>query len=150
VFKKKEFLAFLLLLFSSFQFAACLLAGEVNYEETTKIAERAVKEDPIYRDLDNLCHEIPLPDNFELLGKRASFKLKGITYYYNSEMKVDFVEKFYKDYFAKNGWELSETNTITKGFEFTNEEYRVEVYYLGEKPAYTIHCFKKLDINKSK
>lgn len=150
MFNKKNFVIIIFLVAASFQFTACFLQGEVPYDETTKVVEKVIKEDPMYKDLDDLCRQIPLPDDFKLLGKKAQFKFKGITYYFNSEYKFDYVEKFFKDYFTENGWDFSETKTLTRGLEFTNEEYRVEVYYLGEKPDYTIHCFKKLDINKSK
>lgn len=125
------------------------IKGRTPFELTNKEVEEMVNKDPLFEEINNLCNEIPLPDDFKLIGKSGLFRLKGISYKYNSKYDFEYVEKFYKDYFLQKGWNFSETKTLTRGIEFTNEEYRINIF-LGSETNYAIDCFKKLEINESK
>jgi hypothetical protein len=144
--KARKLIIVALLFFAAYGMTSCI-KGRIDYEESSRILEKAAREYPLYRELDNLCRQIPVPDDFRLLGKRGLYRSKGVTYYYDSRLEFDPAEQYFREYFKSNGWIFSETDTISRGLEFTNERYRVTIDH-GDQTVYSINCFQELDINK--
>jgi hypothetical protein len=118
-----------------------LMMGTKSFDDqSTAKVEEVIKENPLFREFDNLCSEMPLPNDFRLLGKNGLYKIKGISYFYESNAKPIDVEKFFKKYFSHKGWKVKESRTIRLGNDFTDGKYKVTIYYSADDSDYTIYC----------
>jgi hypothetical protein len=108
--------------------------------------EEALKKSPDLQELDRICtKEVPTFEGFVLRVKRASPpKSTYLTYFFDSGADYRKVKSFYLDYFARNGWKLTDEydgNWGSKSAEFRKGNYRVILYHKGMGDAeYAFHC----------
>ena len=152
-----KIIAILVFSTSIFLFSACnpwhfpLLKEEARKqdERITRETDEAIKKSPKLQELNWLCMEnIPKPTDFELLNKHRDFHEETfVGYGYRSKLDYQSVKRFYLDYFAQNGWVLTEDKTDGWGdpkIEFHKDSYRVTIYDMGagEGKNYSIVCGK--------
>jgi hypothetical protein len=119
-------------------------------ERQQREADEAIKNNPVFRELDHLCREeIPLFQGFVLVGKHASTnKRKFLTYFFTSKAEFTEVRDFYKQYFSKNNWQTAEQREGGWGSdvsEFRSGSYRFILYHEGLGDAdFAFHCEKVL------
>ena len=98
----------------------------------TAETEEAIKNSPIYQELDRVCLDIPKPEAFQLISKSKSFNERiYLTYAYYSPDAFEKMKPFYIDYFEKNGWEDwgDTVGLTTNGIKFRKGDFEVSVYY---------------------
>lgn len=119
-----------------------LKEADINRTEAT---EDAIKNNPELQELDNACKQIPLPDQFKMVAKHlAPGKPPALSYYYFSNETFDDSDKFFKDYFQKNGWKSVENKSLNRISEFRNDNNRIVIQYggIGVDANYSIFCEK--------
>lgn len=116
-------------------------------QQQTQEAERAISEQPVYREIDDLCNEIQKPDSFVLVFKRMSFRTEDpyITFGYSSPMTFDEAQNFFLR-LENNGWEIYDRgpSVRSKLIKFKKDRYRFDVEYYGDTDYgnYLIGCQK--------
>ena len=114
--------------------------------KSAEYTEEALKKSPDLQELDRLCTKaIPTFVRFALREKSAGPpKSTFLTYFFDSGADYQQVKCFYLDYFARNGWELSDEYNGgwgSKSAEFRKGNYRVILYHKGMGDAeYAFHC----------
>src|SRR5687768_10502711 len=82
-------------------------------EQATQDVRKLIEEVPEYKELNRVCQEIPLPDDFNLIVMKASVNEIGIGYYYKSKTDFDTAEKDFRKYFSDNQWkELKNSDLV--------------------------------------
>ena len=78
-------------------------------EREQRLAEKAIKSDPLFRELDHLCREeVPLFHDLVLVGKHVnSNERKFLTYFFSSKAEFSNVRDFYREYFLRNNWQVA-------------------------------------------
>lgn len=119
-----------------------------------RIANEKISESASFKALSDLCEkQIPVYSNFVYSSKSASWKGSDyITYFYtsfytskqNSNADWQAVKEFYRGYFSKEGWVLTNENDTSWGpstLEHRNDKFVVRIYYKGLGDAdYGFHC----------
>jgi len=118
-------------------------------QRITRETEDAIKKSPGLQELNKLCtEEIPRPAGFVLINKDRDFnEEKFLGYGYHSTLDYESVKRFYLDYFAQHGWQLTKQKDGGWGpseVEFRKEGYRVSIYDMGagEGENYGVVCAK--------
>ncbi|HEV2799788.1 MAG TPA: hypothetical protein VGW12_04780 [Pyrinomonadaceae bacterium] len=125
--------------------------AEGQEKRSAEYTEEALKKSPSLQELDRLCtKEIPLFEGFVLLSKSASsHRSTFLSYFYDSGADYRKVKSFYIDYFAKNGWQLTEEKDGGWGqrkVEFRKGNYKIIVSHGGmENAEYAFDCEKLSD-----
>lgn len=125
--------------------------SESETRRMERIADEKINNSASFKTLSELCQKkIPPYSGFNYLSKSASWKGSDyLTYFYSSERSTNAdwqnVKRFYRDYFLKGGWELTEeydTNWGSSVLEHRNGRFVVRVYYrgLGTAADYAFHC----------
>ncbi len=142
---------------SDFSLGICLVlllglclgcVGSKSYSKHTEEAvDKIIKEDPLFKEFDKLCSEVPLPDDFSLLGKKGLYNIKGILYYYSSDTKPSKVKEHFTNHFYKRGWKTRRSKSTSPGDDFTDGRLIVGVQYSADYADYTLYCglLKKID-----
>ena len=124
-----------------------LEAELLREQQQTQEAERAISEQPVYREINDLCNTIQKPDSFVLVFKRMSFRAKDpyLTFGYSSPMAFDEAQKFFLN-LENHGWEAYDRgpSVRSKLIKFKKDKYRFDVEYYGdtEHGNYLIGCQK--------
>lgn len=123
--------------------------SEQQERQMRKVADEKIEKQPVFQELNKLCtQEIPIYEGFSLINIHLSWnEEKYLTYFYFSDADWRKVRVFYKDYFAKNSWQIIEdydTNWGSNKIEVKKDSYRVILYNngLGEDANYGFHCEK--------
>ncbi len=121
---------------------------EASDRELSEQARIAIERDPVLKELDRVCTQIALPEDFVLtrMGDLDDRSIQ-ISYYYSSKTPYSNTRPMWKEYFLKNGWKhLKEEDTFPhQELRFYNDEYEVTTFYggMGERSQYSINCRKK-------
>lgn len=118
-------------------------------ERITRETEEAIQKSPALQELNHLCtEEIPRPEGFVLVNKSRDFnKERFLSYGYHSTLGYESVKRFYLDYFAQHGWQLTKQKDGGWGpseIEFRKDSYGVTIYDMGagEGENYGLVCAK--------
>lgn len=135
-----RFIAILMFVTLTLLFTGCHpMSLPVLREEAKRQDERitreteAIKESPKLQELNQLCTDkIPKPTGFELWSKDRDYHEETwLDYGYRSALDYQTVKRFYLDYFAQNGWQLTKEKDDGWGpseIEFHKDSYRVTIY----------------------
>jgi hypothetical protein len=123
--------------------------AQSEQERITKETQKAINTSPTFQELDRLCtKEIPLPADFQLVKlDRSKHSETFLDYGYHSDTKNESIKAMYREYFLGRGWRLAGEKVRGWGdayIEFTNENYRVKIYYFGPGTGvnYSVLCEK--------
>jgi hypothetical protein len=113
--------------------------AEEEGRKSAKYTEEALQKSPDLQELDRLCtQDVPTYEGFTL-----------ISYFFDSAADYRQVKPFYLDYFARNGWKMTneyDGDWGSKSVEFRRGYYRVILYHRGMGDAeYGFHCEKLSD-----
>ena len=121
-------------------------------DQQTQFAEEAVEKDKILQELDGLCKEVPVFEDYSLIGKDAGRNRRFISYFYSSpsKTKVDYasLRNFYLNYFQQNGWLLTEDRDFASSYVTAEKDKNeIEIYYVTDwgrswGETYSISCAK--------
>ena len=118
-------------------------------ERITRETEEAIKKSSALQELNHLCtEEIPRPEGFVSVNKSRDFnEERFLSYGYHSPLDYESVKRFYLDYFAQRGWQLTKQKDGGWGpseIEFRKDSYRVTIYDMGagEGENYGLVCAK--------
>lgn len=124
-------------------------------ERLERYAAEAIKNSAVFRELDHLCREqVPLFQGFVPITRHASDKERPVlTYFYSSQADYQEVQIFYKEYFSRNDWRMSDERDGgwgSDGLEFRKDSYKVILYHegLGGDANFAFHCEKLLPGNQ--
>ena len=146
-----NFLSFLLIVLSVLITNGCLPSTNIKEvsPRNTKILEKAIREQTKYRELDELCMQIPLPSDSVLLGKVGLFNTNGINYFYNSKSQFPEIKRIFDNYFRKKtNWKSFEYNFVGTGARYGNGKYTVEISYGEEDSDFSVFCGLSSEIEK--
>lgn len=135
------FLSIVFLLVTFLFYSGC------NFDDRiTKSTDEEIKNSPVLKELESLCNEIPLPNNFKFVRKSGlDDQIISLVYVYASETAYEDTRKDLDEYFFKNNWKITKENlSYPKTIEFRNDKNRVFVQYegLGENANYAVTCEK--------
>ena len=122
--------------------------GEFNKkirESRIAAAEEAIAENPEFRETSDLCSRIPLPEGTKFVEKARLYNSVGLSYYYYSDREPEDLEKFFREYFTKNGWEPVKPDTaMALTADFKNDKFEVAITLsgIGTDPNFTVNCEK--------
>jgi len=154
-FSVKNCFAIIVFITSIFCSTSCLkylpygdkIEAEIN-RQRIEHAEQMVKDSPDFKEVDDICRQIPVPENVTFITKGvANEQIVGITYYFLvPNEKYDDIKTLYHDYFAHNGWEegfpeADGVSEITK-FYRTNFVVIMQVGGMGPDVNYAFGCKK--------
>ncbi len=123
--------------------------SEWSEKEITRQTEEAIKNDPELGELDSVCKQVPVPENFKFMRKGGldDERITLSTFYF-SNMRYEDARLVWDDYFHRSGWRLVRRNEgrISKVSEFRNASYGVIIQFggMGKSVNYSIFC-EKLD-----
>ena len=138
---KLTYLNLAFLIFFSFFYVGC------NFDKKmTQLTEEEIQKSPDLKALNNMCNQIPLPEDFQFIRK-GGLDDQRITFtnLYYSETEYDKARKLFEEYFSNNNWKLTkEDKSYPKTIEFRNDKYRVVIQHegIGKKTNYGITCEK--------
>lgn len=131
-------------------FIGCSEYNKRISESQTAAAERVIADNPEFRETDEFCRQIPLPEGTGFVEKARLWNSIGLVYFYHSDKQPEELEKFYRDYITKNGWEPVESDALLAlTADFKNDKFDVTVTLTGitgntGEANFAIGC-KKLD-----
>ena len=102
-----------------------------------------IEKSPTYKELDDLCSQIPKPGHFELVGKIIPGRGRIVRHEYYLEGDREDIKNFYFKYFTGNGWQTSDIERIAgEAFEFKKDRYEIEISpgYGRGKANYKFSC----------
>jgi hypothetical protein len=117
-------------------------------KQQTELTNEAIKKSSELQELDNVCKQIPLPQNFKFVRKSGIDDQKiTLSYYYYSDTKYLETWNFLQEYFSQNKWQLVKNGegivSSQKFIEFTNDTYRVKAWYQRDaRSNYSLYCEK--------
>ena len=121
--------------------------SEWSEKEATRQIEEAIKNDPELAELDSVCKQVPVPEDFKFIWKGGldDQKVSFSTYYF-SHIRYEDARRIWDDYFHRNDWKLvgRKEGRISKVSEFRNASYRVIIQFggMGKSVNYSIYCEK--------
>lgn len=119
---------------------------EESDRRLTEQAERVIEKDPVLREMDRVCTQIPLPLDFTLIRKGGlDDRVVTISYYYTSEIPYEVSRSLWNDYFLRESWDGPiEKDSFPKELRYSNKEYEIQIYFGGMgKAKYSISCLKR-------
>lgn len=130
-----------------------LLCLGCNEAQITKYTDEAIKNSPELQELEKVCTQIPLPQDFQFVRKGGIDDQRiMLTYLYYSETEYGKATAVWINYFNENGWKkVKEDNSYPKVIEFRNDRFRVAIQHggIGKTSNYGISC-EKLSIYSDK
>lgn len=122
----------------------CQIFDKKMRDSRTDEAEKIIKDNPEYREVDKICKEIPIPENSKLVGKARLFNSVGISNYYYSEVDSNLLRKNFEDFFIQQNWEQIDSNFINPTLHFQKKPYEVKMQFggIGRGISYSINCAK--------
>lgn len=99
-------------------------------EPTAEEVEAEIARYPLLGVANQLCLNTPVPEGFMLVAKQSGSNSNGslITFYYHGELKADKVLDFYRDYFARIGWERTSFDKGRFGASFITMRFEKDKY----------------------
>lgn len=119
---------------------------EESDRKISEQAERAIEKDPILREMDRVCTQIPLPPDFTLIRKGGlDDRVVTISYYYISDTPYEVSRSLWNEYFSRESWDGPiEKDSFPKELRYSNSEYEIQIYFGGMgKAQYSISCLKR-------
>lgn len=118
-------------------------------DNTTRATDEAIKGSPKLQELNKICTDIPLPDDFVFEEKYLlTVGLnENLTYSYDSKTAFNESRKIFEDYFKEKDWRVRDmSDKYPPGLDFTDGNVNVSVgaESIGDGFAYTIYC-KRLE-----
>lgn len=115
--------------------------SDLSQEEVEKLIEKS----PVLARLDQVCRDVPKPDDFRLSYKKISGNSQYaiVSHRYQSDEDFEDVKNFFFDWFRTNGWILDErmTRLDIKYFEFTKNKMSIAIERVNFPTAnYSIDC----------
>ena len=113
-------------------------------KERTRHTAELIESSKQMKQLDNVCAQIPVPDSFQFVWKDGyNDEHKLVASYYLSEISFNESQEIWRDYFIKEGWEVSVDNmSYPKLVSAKKKPYIARIYYggMGERTNYSIGC----------
>jgi len=127
----------------------CFAGCGITRESTIEIAEKAIRENPEFKETNDFCTQIPLPEGTNFVEKSRLFNSVGLVYKYYPEKPPEFLDDFFRKSFTKNGWKPIEPDSTRQAVDFKNEKFEVSVTLTGFSGdiSFSIYC-GKLDTKK--
>ena len=119
--------------------------GSIRFDRSRTVeAERKIKEDPEFREVNELCETIPIPPHSEFVGKARMFNSIGLTNFYFTTQNFDTVEDFFQKYLLENNWERVETDSLSRIINYRKGAFEVEIQFggIGRDISYSLYCGK--------
>ncbi|MDQ3798162.1 MAG: hypothetical protein M3384_01820 [Acidobacteriota bacterium] len=114
----------------------------ISAEESKQNAESIIKASPVYAEINRLCTEvIPLYEDFSLKGMDFDASVESLYYSYASNAEWNQVKTFYREWFAKQGWQLTEERDEYAHFAQIagiTENYKITLYDATPLDAYLL------------
>lgn len=128
-----KMLSFIFLVFAIILlFFGCGTFNKKIRESRIAAAEEAIAENSDFKETDDVCKQIPLPEGTKFIEKARLYKSVGLSNYYYSDKKPEELEKFFRDYFTKNGWQPLESDTpVALTADFKNDKFEVAITLTG-------------------
>lgn len=122
----------------------CRIFDNRMRDSQTAEAERIIKENPEYREVDDLCKQIPVPTESTFIGKARLFRSVGLLNYYYSETESNLLWKEFEKFFNKDGWQQIKSDSINPTLEVRKQNYEVSIQFggIGRGISYSIFCGK--------
>lgn len=124
--------------------------SESETKRRERIAEEKIQESESFRSLNDRCtNRIPIYETFVYKSKSASWKGSDfLSIFYRSPeasgVEWNKVKAFYKTYFAKEGWKITDEADASWGssrLDHQNGKFLVRIYFKGLGDAdYGFHC----------
>lgn len=143
--KENIFIRIFLLCATSIALLGCSYIENSNFfnekkledqKNKTLLIEEAIKEEPILKEMDNLCNDLSKPPDFKLEYKnKSSYKKKVdrkyfIVHHYSSSQTYDETRRFFVDSLKSDGWEIEDDIDIGgKWINFVKNSRKIQIYY---------------------
>lgn len=133
-----------------FIMVGCQLSDEKIRKNQTIEAERIISENSEYREVNDVCNKIPIPETSTLIGKARLFNSVGISNYYYSEENPNNLWKHYENFFLQNDWKISENKSVNQTMLIKKDIYEINIQFggIGRGISYSINC-SKVAVNSS-
>ena len=135
------FLVFVIILL----FFGCSTFNKKIRESRIAAAEEAIAENSDFKETDDVCKQIPLPEGTKFIEKARVYNWVGLSYYYYSNKKPEELQKFFQEHFTKNEWQPIESDTpVALTADFKNDKFEVAMTLTGisGEANFSIHCEK--------
>jgi hypothetical protein len=107
-------------------------AIEISAEESKEKAESIIKASPVFAEINRLCTEVvPLYEDFSLKGIDFDASAESLYYSYASNAEWSQVKTFYREWFAEQGWQVTEESDECAHFAQIagiTENYKITLY----------------------
>jgi hypothetical protein len=95
----------------------------------TKATDAAINESPALQDLNRICTEMRLPEDFEFDSKGGIDDEKtSLSYYYRSKIRFEVARRTFEDYYFGKGWTMTDlSHRYPPQLEFTDGEVIIAI-----------------------
>ncbi len=124
----------------------CHSIQQKQIEIQTRETNNAIAKSEALQELNRICVDVKLPDNFTFMSKGGIDDQKlSLAYRYYSEIPFNDARKTFEKYFADMCWsEKDLSHRYPKQLEFTNNQYLIAISFLERQSSsnYSIYCEK--------
>ena len=109
---------------------------------TLEQTEDLINKSERLKRIDNLCANLPKPDDFRLVSKKISGNSRtiSISHYYQSEIQFEKIKEFYSDWLIQHGWKLEYENTL----DFNKGDSMIHINKtVWASARYIVYCAKE-------
>ncbi|QQS42783.1 MAG: hypothetical protein IPM63_07585 [Acidobacteriota bacterium] len=104
------------------------------------MAEKKIRQDPLYGHLDEVCGKIPLPADAKLVGIKGLYNISTLGYFYEAKGNGrDFVQHA-EEFLKKDGWRLSSDQPLAPAVVYEKGNARVDLYWEHDHADFSIFC----------
>ncbi len=123
--------------------ASCFLYSNARLiENDSREAERAISDIHGYREADQLCSSIAIPENAKLLGKARLYNSVAIIYRFKSSSGEKVLERYFKELMTNDGWVYEDANLLSNVLQFkkSDSELGIQLNRIGSGIDFAITC----------
>ncbi|MBK9155713.1 MAG: hypothetical protein IPM25_16140 [Chloracidobacterium sp.] len=130
---------FVVLTFTAVLFIGC---SRVFDNSRTELAERAIRENPDLKRIDDICRSIPVPAGSKFVGKAWLQNLGGLLYNYAYDQELSEIPEHFERYFANNDWKKTDNDPTRSWLRYTKGDIKSEVYVgaIGTGISFSLYC----------